>query len=156
MPSSRCGSSKASVEYGAPLGVHAREMFAKLGVVPRERLQLEPDLLVGDVLADKVAHRRPPLLDERHVGRVQLPLAGDQPLGESLEGADEQVLVRAEVVVDKAVVDSRFLGQPPRGDAGVADLDEQPLGGVEESLLRRRAGRRLRRSCFHQRRLSRS
>ena len=35
-------------EHRAPLGVHAREALAQVGLVPRERLQLEPDLLVGD------------------------------------------------------------------------------------------------------------
>ena len=33
--------------------------------VPGERLQLQPDLLVGHVLGDEEAHRRPPLLHER-------------------------------------------------------------------------------------------
>ena len=46
------------------------------------------------------------------VGRVQLALARDQALGEALERAHEQVLVRAEVVVDEAVVDARLLGEP--------------------------------------------
>ena len=94
-------------EHGAPLGVHAREALAQPGVVPGERLQLEPDLLVGDVLAHQVAHRRAPLLDERLVGRVELALPGDQALREALERPHEQVLVRAEVVVDEAVVDAR-------------------------------------------------
>ena len=120
-------------EDGAPLGIHEREPSSQVGVVPGERLELEPDLLVGEVLAHEVAHRRSPLLHERHVGGIQLPLAGDQPLGEPLERAHEQVLVRAEVVVDEPVVDTRFVGQPSRGDAGVADVDEQPLGGVEGS-----------------------
>ena len=75
---SRCASAKASVSTSAPLGVHAGKPLAEVGVVPRERLQLEPDLLVGLVLAHEVAHRRPPLLDERHVGRVELALAVDQ------------------------------------------------------------------------------
>ena len=73
-------------------------------------------------------------------GGVHRALARDQPLGEPLEHAHEQVLDRAEVVVDEAVVDARLLGQPPRRDPGVADLDEQPLGRVEERLLGGRAG----------------
>ena len=149
IPSSRCGCCERLGQHRAPLGVHAREALAQVRIVPGERLQLEPDLLVGDVLADEVAHRRPPLLDERHVGRVQLALARDQPLGEPLERAHEQVLVRAEVVVDEAVVDAGLLGEPARRDAGVADVDEQPLGRVEERLLGRGAGRRLVRRLRH-------
>ena len=83
----------------------------------------------------EVAHRRPPLLDERLVGRVHLALALDQPLGEALEHAHEQLLHRAEVVVDEAVVRAGLLGHAPRRDPGRAHLDEQPLGGVEERLL---------------------
>ena len=140
IPSSRARLCERLGQHGAPLGVHAREALAQLGVVPGQRLQLEPDLLVGDVLAHQVAHRRPPLLDERHVGRVQLALARDQPLGEALERPHQQVLDRAEVVVDEAVVDARLLGEPARRDARVADVDEQPLGGVEQRLLGRRRG----------------
>ena len=98
-------------EHRAPLGVHARELLAQFRLIPGERLQLEPDLLVGDVLADQVTHRRPPLLDEGHVGGVHLALALDQPLGEPLERPHEQVLDRAEVVVDEAVVDAGLLGE---------------------------------------------
>ena len=112
-----------------------REPLAQLGAVPGERLQLEPDLLVRGVLAHEVAHRRPPLLDEGLVGRVELALARDQALGEPLEHAHEQLLDRAEVVVDETVVRAGLLGDPPRRDSGRADLDEQPLGGVEERLL---------------------
>ena len=36
---------------GAPLRVHPREPLAELGPVPGQRLQLEPDLLVGTILA---------------------------------------------------------------------------------------------------------
>ena len=39
--------------------------------------------------------------------------------------AHEQVLDRAEVVMDKAVVDARLLGQAPGGDARVTGVDEQ-------------------------------
>ena len=56
-------------QHDSPLRVHAREALAEIVVVPGERLQLEPHLLVRDVLADQVAHRRPPLLHERQVGR---------------------------------------------------------------------------------------
>jgi hypothetical protein len=44
--------------------------------------------------------------------------------------------------VDEAVVDAGFLGQPPGGDPGGADLYEQPLGRVEQGLLGSRARRR--------------
>ena len=43
-----------------------------------------------------------------------LPL--DQPIGEPLEHADEQVLDRAEVVVHQAVVEPGLLGEPSRRD----------------------------------------
>src|SRR5438094_174936 len=38
----------------------------------------------------------------------------------------------------------RLLGEPPRRNSRVANVDEQPLGGVEQRLFRRRAGTRLR------------
>jgi hypothetical protein len=41
--------------------------------------------------------------------------------------------------VDQAVVDIRLLRQPPRRDAGMADLDQQTLGRVEEGVLGGRA-----------------
>ena len=140
-------------QHGAPFGIDAREALAQLRLVPGERLQLEPDLLVGDVLAHQVAHRRPPLLDERHVGRVQLALPRDQAFGEALERPDEQVLVRAEVVVDEPVVDAGLLREPSRRDARVADVDQQALGRVEQGLFGRRAGAVFVR-CLHQRHLS--
>jgi hypothetical protein len=127
-------------EHGAPLGIHDCEPPAELGVVPRERLQLEPDLFVRGVLAQQVADRCPPLVDERGFGRVELPLTRDEPLGEALERPEQQVLVRAEVVVDEAVIDPGLLGEAPRRDAGVADLDKQPLGSVEQRVLCGRAG----------------
>ena len=40
-------------EHGAPLGVDVREALAQLRVVPGQRLQLEPDLLVRGVLAQR-------------------------------------------------------------------------------------------------------
>jgi hypothetical protein len=67
-------------------------------------------------------------------------LPRDQPLGEPLEGADQEVLDRPEVVVDEAMVDSRLVRQPPCADAGVSDIHKQSLGRVEERVLRRRAG----------------
>ena len=93
-----------------------------------------PELLVRTILLE-VGHRRPPLLEKRNVRRVQPPLPLDQPLGEALEHAHEQLLHRPEVVVDEAVVRPGLLGNSPRRDACRADLDEQPLGGVEQRLL---------------------
>ncbi len=101
-----------------------RDPLAQLRPVPGERLQLEPDLLVGHVLLDEEPHGGAPLLDEGQFGRVKLPLPHCQPLGEALEHAHEQVLHRAEVVVDEAVVHAGLLRQPARRDRGVADLDE--------------------------------
>ena len=95
------------------------------------------------------SHRRAPLLDERLVGRVELSLAFDQPLCEALERADEQVLVRTEVIVDESVVDAGLLRETTRGDARVADVDEEPLRPVEESVLRGGAGRSLLRRVGH-------
>ena len=126
-------------EHRAPLPVHAREALAQVRLVPRERLELEPDLLVGDVFAHEVAHRRPPLLEEGHVGGVHVALPRDQALGEPFERPHEQVLDGAEVVVDEAVVDARLFGQAPRRDAWIAGVEEHALGRVEESLLGGRA-----------------
>ena len=125
-----------------PLGVHAREAFPQPVVVPRQRGQLHPDLLVADVLADEVAHRGPPLLDERDILGVQRALPLDHPPGEALQRAHEQVLVRREVVVDEPVVHAGLLGEAARRDAGVPDVDEQLLGGVKQGLLGRGAGAR--------------
>ena len=84
------------------------------------------------------------------VGRVHLALPRDQALGEALEHLDEQLVHRAEVVVDEALVGARLGGEPARADPGVADLDEQALGGVEEGLGGGVAGRvRWSRGGFH-------
>jgi hypothetical protein len=64
-----------------------------------------------------------------------VPLPLDQPLGETLEHAHQQLLHRSEVVMDEAVVGPGLVGHPTRGDLCCADVDEQPLGGVEEGLL---------------------
>jgi hypothetical protein len=37
--------------------------------------------------------------------------------------------------VDEAVVRAGLVGHPPRRDSRSADVDEQPLGRVEERLL---------------------
>ena len=64
-------------QHRLPLGVHSGEPLLELGTVPGERLQLEPELLVRAILV-QVGHRRPPLLEERHVRRVHPPLSLDQ------------------------------------------------------------------------------
>ena len=129
-------------EHRAPLGVHAREAFAQVGVVPSERLQLEPDLRTRSPRSSDSA-----LLSATSRGRkrrrVHLALPRDHPRGEPLEGPYEEVLDGAEVVADEAVVDPSLLGQTPSGDARSAGVDEHALGCVEESLLRSRARRRL-------------
>ena len=66
IPSSRWGSANASVSTARHSAFTRARRSRSFGSVPGERLQLEPDLLVGEVLAHEVAHRRPPLLDERH------------------------------------------------------------------------------------------
>ena len=122
-------------QHGAPFGVHVRDALAQLRAVPGERLQLEPDLLVLAVGVE-VAHRRAPLLDERHAGiGVHRALPDDHALREALEHAREQRLHRAEVVVHEAVVGPCLLGEPARRDARMADRDQQALGSVEERLL---------------------
>jgi hypothetical protein len=127
-------------QHGSPLCVDRLQSITQVGTVPRERLELEPDLLVTDVLLDEEAHRRSPLLDERHVCGIHLALTCDEPLGEPLERANEDVLDRAEVVVDEAVVDARLLGEATGCDPGVTELNEKPLGRIEKSLLGGRAG----------------
>jgi hypothetical protein len=119
-----------------PLGVDARHALADVGPVPPQRLQLEPDLRIAgrEVLVEE-AHRGAPALRERRVGRVHRALPRDQSFGEALEHPHEQVLHRAEVVVDEPVVGARLLGEPARRDPGVADVDQQALGGVEERLF---------------------
>ena len=37
--------------------------------------------------------------------------------------------------MDEAVIRSRLFRDPPRRDPARADLDEQPLGGIEQRLL---------------------
>jgi hypothetical protein len=61
----------------------------------------------------------------------------------------EQVLVGAEVVVDETVVDAGLLGEAPRRDTRIADLDQEPLGRVEERFLRRRTSRGLAEDLAH-------
>jgi hypothetical protein len=102
----------------------------QLGAVPGERLELEPDLLVGSVIA-QVAHGRAPFLDERDVCRVHRALALSQPVGEPLQYVHEDVLHRAEVVVDEPVVEPRLAGEAARRDPGVTLLHQKPLGGIE-------------------------
>ena len=111
-------------------------------MAPGERLKLHPDLRIARVEVVLLeAPCRAPLLDERQVGRVHLALPGHQALGEALEHLDEELVHRAEVVVHEALVGARLGGQPPRRDAGVADLDEQALGGVQKGLGGRVRGR---------------
>jgi hypothetical protein len=43
--------------------------------------------------------------------------------------------------VDEALVGLGRLREPARGDTRVADVDEQPLGGVEERLFGLVSGR---------------
>ena len=68
------------------------------------------------------------------IRRVHLALPRDQARREALEHLHEQLVHRAEVVVDEALVGACLGGQPARADPGVPDLDEQALGGVQEGL----------------------
>ena len=122
-------------QHRLPLGVHPCKPLLQLWTIPGERLQLEPDLLIRKVLVE-IGHRRPPLHEERHVRRIHLALPLDEPFGKPFEHAHEQLLHGAEVVVDEAVIRPGLLGDLAGCDPARADLDEQPLSGVEERLLR--------------------
>ena len=128
--------SKASVSTARHSRLTSATRSRDVGPVPAERLQLEPDLrIAGGEVGLEVAHRRPPLLDAGEVGApVHRALAGDQALGEPFEHAHEQVLHRAEVVVDEAMVGAGLLGQAARADARIAD--------ARSGAARRRRGRR--------------
>ena len=60
-------------------------------------------------------------LDARHV-----------LLGPPSEDLQEQVVHRAEVAVDELRLEAGPCRHPPGGDGGVALLEEQELGGVEQ------------------------
>ena len=76
----------------------------------------------------------PPLLGEGRVGLVHRLLALQYAVREPLQGLNQQLVDRAEVIVDEAVVLPSLLGQPSRRDPRGALLDQQALGGVEEGL----------------------
>ena len=66
---------------------------------------------------------------------VHRALALDHAPCEPLERPPEHVLHRAEVVVDETMVDAGLLCEAPCRDAGMPDLDEQPLGSVQQGAL---------------------
>src|SRR5215831_2795902 len=108
-------------QHRAPLGVHRRDARRELGPVPGQRLKLEPDLRVaGGQILFLEPPGGPPLLQEGHVRRVHRPLPRDQPLGEAVENPEHDLLERAEVVVDQALVGPRLRGERPGGHSGVA------------------------------------
>ena len=119
----------------APAVVDAVQPLAQLGPVPGERLELGPDLGIAgrEILLDE-AHRGAPLLGEGRVGPVHRPLAVEDAGREPLQGLQQQLVDRAEVVVDEAVVLPGLAGKLPRRDPRGALPDQQPLGGVEERL----------------------
>jgi hypothetical protein len=53
--------------------------------------------------------------------------------GEPLQRLQQQLVNRAEVVVDEAVVLPGLGGELPRRDSRRALLDQQPLGGIEKA-----------------------
>ena len=53
-------------------------------------------------------------------------------VGPAAEHLDEEVVHRLEVVVDELGLEPGLRADPPRRDRGVAVLEQQPLGGVEE------------------------
>ena len=58
--------------------------------------------------------------------------AGQVLLGPAPEDLEEEVVHRAEVVVDELRLEAGLGRDPPRGDRGVALLEQQLLGGVEQ------------------------
>src|SRR5271154_5621082 len=79
--------------------------LAQPRLVPRQRLQLRPHLRIArrEVSLDE-ADRRAPLLDERRVSRVHRALALEDTSREALQRLQQQLVDRAEVVVDEAMV----------------------------------------------------
>ena len=65
---------------------------------------------------------------------VHRPLAVQDAAGEPLQGLQQQLVDRAEVVVDEAVVLPGLPGKLPGRDARGALPDQQPLGGIEKGL----------------------
>ena len=122
--------------------MHLHDPLLELRPVPGHGVQLGPDLRVASrqVLVD-VAHRGAPFFDERDFGGVEGALAVEQSFRVALHRLEEQLLDRAEVVVDESVVDARRGRHLPGRDPGVPLLDQQPLGGVEQCLSRDLAGR---------------
>src|SRR5581483_1764858 len=110
----------------APLVVHRAQALAKLRSIPGERLHLRPYLGITrlEVLVDE-AHRRAPLLGEGGIGAVQGPLALEDALRESLERLEQELVDRAEVVVDEAVVLAGLPGELPGRDPGRALPDQE-------------------------------
>ena len=128
----RESASRSSVRHSV---VDSVQPLAHLGPVPGERFELRPDLRVAgrQVLLDE-ADRGAPLLGEGPVGLVHRPLAIEDPAREPLQGLQQQLVDRAEVVVDEAVVLPGLLRQPPGRDPPGALPDQKPLGGIEEGL----------------------
>ena len=119
----------------APLSVDASDRRAQVRATPRERLQLHPDLGIARLEVGLLEPpRRAPLVDERHVRLVHLPLALHEPGGEALEHLDEELVHRTEVVVDETLIGPGLSRQPARADPSVPDLDQQTLGRVEKGL----------------------
>src|SRR6185312_15002265 len=58
-------------EYRAPLSMNLRQAFLQLGTIPRERLKLQPYLLIPtrEILVE-IAHGRSPLLQKGYVSRI--------------------------------------------------------------------------------------
>src|SRR3954469_3741719 len=129
-----------------PLLVDPLQAVPDALVVPGDRLQFEVDLVIARlaVLVEE-PHGLPPLLDERDVARVHRALPLDEPVREALHHPQQEVLHRAEVVVDEPVVDPGPLSEPAHGDARMAHLDEQGLRGIEQRLGGLGAGRGRRR-----------
>jgi hypothetical protein len=70
---------------------------------------------------------------EGRIGPVHRPLAVQHTISEPLQRLQQQLVDRAEVIVNETVVlpglPSKLPGRDPRGPLS----DQQPLGGVEEA-----------------------
>ncbi len=113
---------------------------AQLGVGARRGAQLHRDLeeLAGEALPQQLEHRvgaRGRVLDDPQLRGEHLELSRAH-LGEVIDGGDEQLGLRREVVEEGAARDvGAALDLEGRG-AREADLDERFHGGVEEGAPR--------------------
>ena len=109
-----------------PFGV-ARDLGADRLAVVRERDELDVERGAAEVGVEL------PERAQRSVGRDRAArTARDVLLGPAAEHLEEEVVHRAEVVVDELRLEAGLGRDPPRRDRGVALLEQQLLGRVEQ------------------------